>query len=171
MTDSIFLPPICFSKFYSDFWTSQEKFYEHLGDGTKGHAHQIEKLSFDTENAKSFMVLSKDSLDALKDLEKSPIVQYGKTGIDLLQKQGAQFAEVKFPGDMHWKRVFYDEKTRLYAITSIHDEALAGPKPGKPDKFLTVFKMETQAKWMKKVATIEGQRAIGLARGPNNFNF
>jgi len=155
------------AKFYYDFWTNQEKFYVHVKD----HAHQIERVSFNTENAKSFMVLSKDSLDALKDLEKSPIVQYGKTSIDILQKQGAQFAEVKFPGDVHWKRVFYDERTRLYAITSIHDEALAGPIPGRPDKLLTVHKMKTHAKWMKKVAIIEGQRALGLARVPNNFNF
>ena len=71
------------------------------------HGNGIKKVSFNTENAKSFMVLSKDSLEALKDLEKFDVVQYGKAAVDLLQNPGTQFATFL---DLPGKLLFYQIK-------------------------------------------------------------
>jgi len=137
------------AKFYGDFWTSQKNFHHHLGE----HGHQIEKVSFNTENAKSFMVLSKESLEALKDLEKLPFVQYGKAAVDVLKDPGTQMATfLDIPrGRTNWNRVFFDEKSRLFVITSI--------KPGNPDKLVNAWKiceksLNRKLKWLETLQNV-----------------
>ena len=109
------------------------------------------------------MVLSKDSLEALKDLEKFDVVQYGKAAVDVVQNPGTQFATfLDLPGGRtNWNRVFFDENSRLFAITSVHDT------PGNPDKLVTVWKisqkgLKRKLKWLENLQNVTH---------PTEFNF
>jgi hypothetical protein len=75
----------------------------------KKHGTNKIKVSFNTENAKSFMVLSKDSLEALKKLEQLPEVKYGKAAADAIRNPGNEMAKYLKPERLNWNKAYFDE--------------------------------------------------------------
>ena len=91
----------------------------------------------------------------------------GKAAYDILAPPGNQWLKTNNIERVNWNRLFYDDQSNLFVLTSIHES-----DPFKyPDKIVTFYKMK-EKKWIAKIKGILKQfesQNINVS-DPTSFN-
>ena len=126
---------LLFSKYYKQFWTSQENFWDHI----KKHAKEfkpddvLDGVQFIFDDANSSTVLSPDTMNKLKKLKTLMDSKvYGEAALKGLQAEPQVYFEIEKSA---FFKALYDKENKVLCLTNLDDKIITAHKNSKPKKF------------------------------------